>query len=123
MDPDERYDERCGPYSTASDRYAPGCVSCRKRFDLPLVSTAKKKSLAKKTEKPIRRREPLCTVCDRPVMCGQGDSHYECRPRCLKEEPLPRAVKRPWWLRRYAFTGTAVGLVFHHPVRKKAKCY
>jgi uncharacterized membrane protein len=27
-------------------------------------------------------------------------------------KPDARAVKRPWWLRRYTFTGTAVGLVF-----------
>ncbi len=27
-------------------------------------------------------------------------------------EPEPVAAKRPWWLRQYAFTGTAVGLVF-----------
>jgi hypothetical protein len=39
----------------------------------------------KKIEKPIprRRRNPACAICDRPVMCGQGASHYECRPRCV----------------------------------------
>jgi uncharacterized membrane protein len=34
------------------------------------------------------------------------------KPDAPTEEPLPRAVKGPWWLRRYTFTGTAVGLVF-----------
>jgi uncharacterized membrane protein len=34
------------------------------------------------------------------------------KPDTRAEEPLPAAVKRPWWLRRYTFTGTAVGLVF-----------
>jgi len=34
------------------------------------------------------------------------------KPDARAEEPLPRAVKRPWWLRRYAFTGTVVGLLF-----------
>jgi hypothetical protein len=48
------------------------------RSDVRLVSTTKKKIT--KTEKPFRH-EPLCAVCDRPVTCGQGDSHYECRPR------------------------------------------
>ena len=33
------------------------------------------------------------------------------KPDARAEEPLPRAVKRPWWLRRYTFTGTAMGLV------------
>ena len=34
------------------------------------------------------------------------------KPDARAEEPRPRAVKRPWWLRRYTFTGTAVGLLF-----------
>ena len=34
------------------------------------------------------------------------------KPDARAEEPLPRAVKRPWWLRRYTFTGTSVGLLF-----------
>jgi uncharacterized membrane protein len=34
------------------------------------------------------------------------------KPGARTEEPLARAVKRPWWLRRYTFTGTAVGLLF-----------
>jgi uncharacterized membrane protein len=33
------------------------------------------------------------------------------KPDARAEEPLPRAVKRPWWLRRYTFAGTAMGLV------------
>jgi uncharacterized membrane protein len=34
------------------------------------------------------------------------------KPDARAEEPLPRALKGPWWLRRYTFTGTAVGLLF-----------
>jgi uncharacterized membrane protein len=34
------------------------------------------------------------------------------KPGARTEEPLARAIKRPWWLRRYTFTGTAVGLLF-----------
>jgi uncharacterized membrane protein len=33
------------------------------------------------------------------------------RPDARTEEPLPQG-KRPWWLRRYTFTGTALGLLF-----------
>jgi hypothetical protein len=29
--------------------------------------------------------------------------------RVAADEPVKRPVKRPWWLRRYTFTGTAVG--------------
>src|SRR5437660_334102 len=35
----------------------------------------------------------------------------EHQPDAHNEAPLPQA-KRPWWLRRYTFTGTAVGLLF-----------
>ena len=34
------------------------------------------------------------------------------KPDARAEGSRHRAVKRPWWLRRYTFTGTAVGLVF-----------
>jgi uncharacterized membrane protein len=34
------------------------------------------------------------------------------KPDSHAEEPLPQAVQRLWWLRRYTFTGTAVGLLF-----------
>lgn len=34
------------------------------------------------------------------------------KPDGRPEEPRSRAVKGPWWLRRYTFTGTAVGLLF-----------
>jgi uncharacterized membrane protein len=34
------------------------------------------------------------------------------KPDAPTEKPLSEAGKRPWWLRRYTFTGTAVGLVF-----------
>jgi hypothetical protein len=50
------------------------------------VCSAKRTSNTKKpkAEKRIRRRRrPRCTFCGRPVMCGQGASHYECRPRCV----------------------------------------
>src|SRR3979409_230717 len=34
------------------------------------------------------------------------------RPGAPAAEPVPRAATTPWWLRRYTFTGTALGLVF-----------
>jgi uncharacterized membrane protein len=33
-------------------------------------------------------------------------------PNAPAEEPVPSAGSRPWWLRRYTFTGTVVGLLF-----------
>src|SRR3981081_3939266 len=33
-------------------------------------------------------------------------------PGVAAAEPVPRAATTPWWLRRYTFTGTALGLVF-----------
>jgi uncharacterized membrane protein len=33
-------------------------------------------------------------------------------PNAPAEEPAPRAISRPGWLRRYTFTGTAAGLLF-----------
>jgi uncharacterized membrane protein len=47
------------------------------------------------------------------VADSEGEQPSEARkPGARTEEPLARAVKRPWWLRRYTFTGTAVGLLF-----------
>jgi len=47
------------------------------------------------------------------VVDAEEEEPSEARkPDARAEEPRPRAVKRPWWLRRYTFTGTAVGLLF-----------
>jgi uncharacterized membrane protein len=47
------------------------------------------------------------------TQAGAGSvAHSAEEPGAQTKEPLPRAVKRPWWLRRYTFTGTAVGLLF-----------
>ncbi|MBO0881096.1 MAG: alpha/beta-hydrolase family protein, partial [Mycobacterium sp.] len=48
--------------------------------------------------------EPVVDTDDEPLAPEQ-------QPDAHDHEPLPRA-KRPWWLRRYTFTGTAVGLLF-----------
>ena len=29
-----------------------------------------------------------------------------------EDEPRAETTRKPWWIRRYTFTGTAVGLVF-----------
>jgi uncharacterized membrane protein len=48
-----------------------------------------------------------------PVVDTEAERPAETRkPDARAEGPRPEAVERQWWLRRYTFTGTAMGLVF-----------
>jgi uncharacterized membrane protein len=42
---------------------------------------------------------------------GGAEAPAEAGPEA-SQAPEPRPAKRPWWIRRYTFTGTAVGLLF-----------
>ena len=55
---------------------------------------------------------------ENPAATAPGDVATEepvttAPPRHTPPAKAPRVNKRPWWVRRYTFTGTAVGLVFY----------
>jgi len=89
-DSHELVDPRCGPYSLNLARYSAMCRSCHVRLDLRNARAAR----AARHLRISIRHMPRCTVCSRPVLCGQGLTHYECRPRC-PECGMPAQICTP----------------------------
>ena len=77
-------------YLDGPDRYSAVCRPCREWLDIRIARAAKAAEAFRRSLQHI----PRCTVCNQPVIAGQGRSHFECRPRC-PECGMPAGICTP----------------------------
>jgi uncharacterized membrane protein len=51
-------------------------------------------------------------AAQQPVTVTEEPAGADGGPKTEAEPPAPQPAKKPWWIRHYTFTGTAVGLIF-----------